>query len=121
MHLGGKQEEASLRIETLYQMDFKEVNNSQELHYIEKLHKHKRLSDKRLSLILKHVLTTLFLDVEQVVSVMSHTELKRRCMDKFDCNGVLRDSEDGVPVEKGRSLKDIKEFDFIQCGRYHLN
>ena len=52
---------------------------------------------------------------------MSHTELKRRCMDSFDCNGVLKDREDGVPVKIGHYLKDLKEFDFIQCGKYHLD
>ena len=52
---------------------------------------------------------------------MSHTELKRRCMDKFGCNGVLRDQKDGVPLEEGHHLKDIEQFDFLQCGKYRLD
>ena len=52
---------------------------------------------------------------------MSHTELKRRCMDKFGCNGVLKDQKDGVSLEEGHHLKDIELFDFLQCGKYHLD
>ena len=52
---------------------------------------------------------------------MSHTELKRRCMDKFGCNGVLKDHEDGEPLEEGHHLKDIEQFDFLQCGKYRLD